>query len=274
MKVFSQIVSYALPVLYLAAIYLYYLIFQGNHKSLEKYTTRVLVILLLVHATDITVRHLALKTIPLSTAHDAFSFLAFSILFVYMILETSLKNRGSGLFILSFAFILELISSIYHSWAPETSALLRNPIFAFHASLSIMGYTALSLSAIYALMYIIQDYNLKKRNLGKLFTQLPALTYLEKMSMRSVFIGIILLGAGILLGHIMATKLIGAFWPKDVKVIISDLVWFVYLLGYLFLHRMKWRGEKMAWYSLGGFLLLIMGGLIVLYLSESFHEFY
>ncbi len=274
MKIFSQIVSYSLPVLYLAVIYMYYLIFLGKYKTLEKKTTQVLVALLAIHAADILIRHLALRTIPLSTVHDAFSFLAFSILFVYMILETSLKSKGSGLFILSFAFILEVISTINHSWEPETNKLLQNPVFAVHASLSIMGYTALSLSAIYALMYIIQDYNLKKRNLGKLFMQLPALTYLEKMSIRSVFIGIVLLGIGILLGHIMATELIGAFWPKDVKVIVSDLVWVIYLVGYFFLRRMKWRGEKMAYFSLTGFLILVIGGLIVIYLSESFHEFY
>lgn len=274
MKVLSQLVSYSLPVLYLAVIYWYYLIFLGKYKSLEKKTTQILVTLLLVHAADILIRHLALRTIPLSTVYDAFSFLAFSILLVYVILETSLKNRGSGLFILSFAFILELISTINHSWEPETNELLRNPVFAIHASLSIMGYTALSLSAIYALMYIIQDYNLKKRNLGKLFMQLPALTYLEKMSVRSVFIGIVLLGIGILLGHLMATKLIGTFWPKDIKVIVSDLVWVIYLVGYFLLRRMKWRGEKMAYFSLTVFLILVVGSIIVISLSESFHEFY
>jgi ABC-type uncharacterized transport system permease subunit len=220
------------------------------------------------------IRNLALNTIPLSTIFDAFSFLAFSILFVYMILETSLKNRGSGLFILSFAFILEVISTFNHSWERETSELLRNPFFAFHASLSIMGYTALSLSAIYALMYLVQDHNLKNRNLGKLFMQLPALSYLEKMSVRSVFIGIILLGIGIILGHLMATTLIGSFWPKDVKVIVSDLVWLIYLLGYFFIGRLKWHGERRAYFALIGFVVLVIGGLIIINLSESFHAFY
>jgi len=274
MKVFSQIISYSLPIFYLVVLYMYYLILNGKHKTLEKKTTPVLIALLLIHALDIIVRHVALKTIPLSTIYDAFSFLAFSILFVYMILETSLKNRGSGLFILSFAFILEVISTINHSWEPETNELLRNPVFAIHASMSIMGYTALSLSAIYALMYIVQDYNLKKRNLGKLFMQLPALSYLEKMGVRSVVIGIILLGIGILLGHIMATKLIGSFWPKDVKVVVSDLVWIIYLVGYFFFGRLKWGGEKMAYFSLIGYVVLVIGGLIAINLSESFHAFY
>ncbi len=274
MKLLSQIISYGLPVLYLVVLYIYYLTLLGKHKSLEKNTTRFLIGLLLIHALNMVIRNVALKTIPLSTIFDAFSFLAFSILIVYTILESSLKNRGSGLFILSFAFILEIISTLNYSWAPETNELLQSPVFALHASMSIMGYTALSLSAIYALMYIVQDYNLKSRNLGKLFMQLPAVTYLEKMSIKAVFIGIILLGIGLLMGHIMAIKAIGSFWPKDVKVVVSDLVWIIYVIGYFFIGRLNWRGERMAYFSVIGYVVLVIGGLIVINLSESFHAFY
>ena len=137
----------------------------------------------------------------------------------------------------------------------------------------ITGYTALSLAAIYALMYIIQNNNLKKRKLGNLFIQLPALTYLEKMSLRSVVTGIVLLGIGILLGHYQALVMIGDFWPKDVKVILSDAVWLLYVAGFIITSVKRWRGEKMAYMSLYGFLILIVGGGIIIYMSESFHKF-
>jgi ABC-type uncharacterized transport system permease subunit len=139
--------------------------------------------------------------------------------------------------------------------------------------MSITGYTALSLAAIYALMYIIQNNNLKKRKLGNLFMQLPALTYLEKMSLRSVLTGIILLGIGILLGHYQALVMIGEFWPNDIKVITSDMVWIIYVVGYLLTVVKKWRGEKMAKLSLYSFIVLIIGGGIIIYMSESFHKF-
>jgi len=273
MKVFSQIISYILPVLYILVIYVYYLIFSGKSKTLVHKTTPILIFLVVCHMVEIVTRNIALNTMPLSTTHDAYAFVAFSILFVYMISEFGLKNRGAGLFILSFSLILELFSVINMSWTPETNELLINKTFAIHASLSITGYTALSLAAIYALMYIIQNNNLKKRNLGKLFTQLPALTYLEKMSMRSVLTGIIVLGIGLLLGHFQAMSLIGEFWPKDIKVILSDAVWLLYVVGYVFTKVKNWRGEKMAYLSLYGFLILIVGGGVVLYLSESFHKF-
>jgi len=273
MKVLSQVFSFSLPVLYLAVIYVYYLIFSEKNKSLVHKTTPILLVLVVCHLVEIITRNIALNTMPLSTTHDAFAFIAFSILLVYMISELGLQNRGAGLFILFFSLVLQLLSTFNMSWEPETNELLTNKTFAIHASLSITGYTALSLAAIYALMYIIQNNNLKKRNLGKLFLQLPALTYLEKMSVRSVITGIVLLGLGILLGHYQALVMIGDFWPRDVKVIVSDAVWILYIGGFILSSIKKWRGEKMASMSLYGFLILIVGGGIIIYLSESFHKF-
>lgn len=274
MKLFSQILSYALPLLYLGVIYFYYLIFTGKDKRLVSKTTFMLIGLLIIHAVEIISRLMAIHAIPLSTIHDTFSYLAFSILFVYMILELSLKNKGSGLFILSFAFIFEFFSSFNVSWTVEDNPLLKDPSFAIHASISIMGYTALALSALYALMYILQNRNIKKRNLGKLFIQLPAINYLEKMSIRSVFIGIILLGIGILQGHLEASSVMGSFWQNDIKVIVIDSIWIIYMIGYTVSRLMKWRGIYMAYFSILGFLVLILGGSMVIYFSESFHAFY
>lgn len=273
MNVLSQIISYSLPILYLLVIYVYYLIFSGKYKSLVNKTTPILMVLVVCHIIEIITRNIALGTMPLSTTHDANAFIAFSILLVYMISEMGLQNRGAGLFILFFALVFDLLSAFNMSWEPETNELLTNKTFAIHASLSITGYTALSLAAIYALMYIIQNNNLKKRNLGKLFQQLPALTYLEKMSLRSVVTGIVLLGIGILTGHYQAYVMIGDFWPTDIKVILSDVVWILYVGGYIATVIKSWRGEKMAYLSLYGFLILIVGGGVIIYMSESFHKF-
>ncbi|MFC2123341.1 inner membrane protein YpjD [Bacteroidota bacterium] len=273
MKSLSQILSYILPFLYLGVIFLYYLIFTGKKKNPGINTAMALAILLIIHAVEIITRNIALRTTPMSTAHDAFSFLAFSILFVYMIIELSLKNKGSGIFLLTLAFVFELFSIFNMSWEPETNPLLANPTFAIHASLSVMGYTAMAISAIYALMYIIQNRNIKRHYHGKLFSQLPAITFLEKMSIRSVTIGMILLGIGILLGHIEAKRMIGSFMPNDIKVIVTDLVWLIYLIGILLARVMRWRGRWMAYFALAGFVILILGAVLLVYLFESFHKF-
>jgi HemX protein len=274
MKAFSFTVSYLLPIFYLGIVILYYRIFTGKIKTRLSKTTPFLIGLLIFHIIELAIRTYALGTMPLSSIHDAASFLALSILLVYMIIELSLNNRASGLFILSFAFILEVISTFYLTWEKETSELLTNPYFAVHASMSVMGYTALSLSAIYALMYIIQNRNLKKKKMGLLYTQLPALTYLEKMSIRSVVIGIILLGLGIMHGHFQSNRVFGTYFPMDPKVLLSDAIWLFYFFGYILSRIMKWRGRWMANLALSGFFVLLMVSVLVMFLMESFHRFF
>lgn len=274
MKHLSQFLSYILPVFYLFAVYVYYVIFSGKKKNFESKSFPILVGLLITHAAEIAIRLASLRVMPLSTAFDALSFLAFSILLIYLLIESSIKNKASGLFILSFAFVLQLISTFNHTWEVETNELLSSPTFAIHASLTVMGYTALSISAIYALMYTIHHHSMKKRRFGTVYQQMPPLNLLESMSIRSVAIGVILLGLGILMGHVQANRVLGSFWFTDPKVIISDIIWALYAASYALSRAMRWRGRWMAYLSIFGFFILSIGGIITYTLTETFHKFY
>lgn len=274
LETIGKTLNYVLPVLYLGIIYFYYMIYSGRKPRWAKKSSWLLGILLFFSATEIVIRNIVLGTMPLSNAYDAYSFLAFSLLFVYLIIEMGMKEKGSGLFIMFFGFLLQLIALRYLSWEPETNPLLSNPSFAIHASLAIMGYTALSLSAIYAVLYLIQQRNLKSRNLNKLFNQLPALNYLERLTTRSTLVGIILMGVGLIFAHRMARVTIGSYWPDDPKVIMSDAIWVVYLVGYILARALHWRGKRLAYVALVLFALMLVGAGIVIIGSQSFHQFY
>jgi ABC-type uncharacterized transport system permease subunit len=274
MKLTSEILTLILPVLYLIVIYVYYRIFFGKERNLSRYTVPLLLTLILVHTLEIIIRLIGLKAMLFSTAFDALSFLAFSILIVYIIIERTTKSQASGLFILSFAFLAEVISSFNHTWKMETNELLSDPNFVIHASLTVMGYTALSLSAIYALLYIIQNQNMKKRRFGVIYDQLPPIDHLELMSIHSVAVGIVLMGSGIILGHIQANAVFGAYWMNDAKIIITDIIWLLYGIGYILARVFRWRGRMMAYLSLAGFILLLIAAVMVVLTTESFHKFY
>ena len=114
---------------------------------------------------------------------------------------------------------------------------------------------------------------MKSRRFGVIYDQLPALTYLEFMSIRSVAIGIVLLGVGILLGHLQAVKVLGFFWSNDAKVIVTDAIWLLYFSGYILSRLFKWRGRWMAYLSMAGFIILVIGGAAVVLWAKSFHKF-
>ena len=274
MSFLSQLLSYLLPILYLAVLFVYYRIYFKNERKYEDKTKIILLALLIVHGIEIILRQLFLKAMPLSSAFDALSFLGFSILLVYYIIENAFENRASGFFILLVAFFPVLVSAFQHDWQAEHNPLLSNPTFTIHASLNIIGYTALAISAIYALLYLIQYRNIKKKRFNKIFDQLPPLAYLENMSKRSVLIGIVLMGIGILLGHLQTQKAFGQFFYSDPKVIITDLIWMAYFVVYLAAKFRNWSARIMAYLSIAGFIVLMVGMALVLTLGRSFHEFY
>ena len=274
MKLLSQIFNYLLPLLYLGAITVYYLIFFHKKKELEKHTTAVLYFLILFHGISIIFRLIALKMLPLTTIFDSFSFLAFSMVAVYLTIELSIKNKSTGIFVLTLAFVFKTISTFHFTWQIEKNEILSNPTYAVHAALTVIGYTALSLSAIYAILYIIQHHKMKKKKFDRLSMQLPPLTYLERMSIRSVFIGIVLMGIGILLGHFQALMVLGKFWLNDPKVIVTDLIFAFYFFGYIMSHLFKLRGRWMAVISLTGYVFLLGSVISLVTASESFHIFY
>lgn len=274
MLLISQILNYVLPVFYLAVVYLYCTIFFEKKIIRPKWTSLILSALGLMHLFVIISRFEGINQLPFATIFDAASFLAFSILILYLFIELKAQNQNSGLFVLAFACLLELLSAYGLKWDPSTHALLSGTLFAVHASFTILGYTALSLSAIYAFMYILQNHNMKKHRFGLLYKQLPPITYLENMSIHSVVLGIIFLGIGILIGHGQAEKVLGTFWPKDLKVIVTDVIWLFYFIGFYLTTILKWRGKWMAFLALFGFILLTVGGALTLLVTESFHKFY
>ena len=218
-------------------------------------------------------RFFLLGTLPLSSLHDALSLFAFAIVLVYFIIELGIGNKSSGFFILTFSLIVKLAALISDANPGETSELLSDPAFALHATVTLVGYTALALSAIYALLYILQHHAMKKHRFHTLSEQLPALPYLERMSIRSVVLGIVFMTFGIILGHMHANKLFGSFWISDPKVILTDLVVLAYLFSYILSRFFHWRGRVMAIFSLAGFFALMLVGFLVVTLSNSFHRF-
>jgi HemX protein len=273
MKTISQSISIILPTIYLLVIVMYGILFFTKNKKLERITPFLLFGLVVVHGLEIFSRGLALHAIPLSSMFDALSFLAFSILIVYVIIELSVKNKATGFIVLMLPFLLQIMSSILYQWDLSSNPLLSNPIFAVHASLTVIGYTGLCISALYALMYTMLNHNIKRRRLGIIYENLPPLDLLEKLSIRSISIGIVALGIGLLLGHFRSSAVFGNFLLNDPKVIFSDILWFCYFCGYVLSRIARWRGRWMALLSMVGFLLLLIVNFSLFFIFNSFHQF-
>jgi HemX protein len=273
MKTSSQILSMLLPVIYLFFVFIIAYIFFGRNKNLANKIPLMIIILIVVHSVQIILRGIAIEMLPLSTKFDALSFLAFTIIILTLIIEFSNKNKTILYFAVLLSLIIQSISSMFYSWNLTPHPMLSNPIYAVHVVLAILGYSAISISALYALLYIMLYHNIKYHRFGLIYEKLPSLGHLERLSISSVQIGIITLGLGILIGHLHAGDALGTYWPIDKKVIYNNIIWFGYFTGFLIAQIYNWRGRWMAYLAMVGFVILILANITLLFIKNTFHQF-
>lgn len=273
MKTISQIVSLILPAIYLVVVFVNAYIFFGRNKILEIRVPVIITLLIIAHGIHIILRGLAIETLPLGTKMDALSLLALAIIILILIIEISSENKTTIFFAVFLSFIIQTISSLFYSWDMTPHPLLENPLYAVHVVLTILGYSAISISALFALLYIMLNHNIKYHQLGIIYEKLPPLRNLERLSIRSVQIGIITLGLGIFVGHLHAKQVLGTYWPMDPKVIYNNIIWFGYFLGLVIAQIYKWRGRWMAYLALVGFGILIFTNIMIVFIDKTFHQF-
>jgi len=269
----SQIFSYLLPVFYLLVIYYNINVFIERNKNLESKLNIVIIVLVIIHGIHLVLRGLAIETLPVVTKFDALALMAWVNIIIVYIIESSSENKSAIFFAVLISFVFQTISSILYNWNVIPHYLLTNPVYAIHVLLSIFGYTAIIISAIYAILYIRLNHSIKNHRLGAFYEVLPPLKHLERMSIRSVKIGILTLGLGIIVGHLVAGDVIGSYWPVDAKVIYNNIIWFGYFIGFLFAQIFNWRGRWMAYLSIVGFIIFILANISLLFIQNTFHQF-
>ncbi|MDP6803624.1 MAG: cytochrome c biogenesis protein CcsA [Gemmatimonadota bacterium] len=274
-------VNVLLPLAYLAVWLDYRVIFQHEARVAIRWSRRLALGTLALHTVAVVVRAVAWGRLPMATPLEFLSMLAFAVLAIYVVLEIRIGAPQTGFHVVGLAFAFQLLSSAFLS--PETAdhALLQDPGFALHAILVLLAYTALSLGFIYALLYLLQARQLVRRTFGLLFQRLPSLEILERMSVRSIQMGVPLLFGALVTGHWWTTALAGRLGPEaasrlshfDPKVVVSWLFFLMYGVGLWGYERRGWRGRRMSILSVALFVLMVLAVGIVRHFFRSFHNF-
>ena len=226
-----------------------------------KVTTILLVIGFLVHFASLQVGGRMLKAVPYHDLPASMSLFAWMIIGAYGVLLMTHRESATGPFLLPLAILFMGASLLAH----PTEMVVADPklsgmLFAFHVTIAIFGYSALSLAFVLAQLYLIQTRQLQRRTMGILFSRLPALDVLSRLHRTCVTYGVVALTLASILGLLWAKQNWGTYW--DPKVLFTFLIIVIYLLT-LLAPRLGWGGKKVAYLSLGGFVLLLFSYTIV-----------
>jgi ABC-type uncharacterized transport system permease subunit len=207
--------------------------------------------------------------------------LAFSLLLIYKIIERRMRVKQTGFLVLGFVFLLQFFHSAFNTASPMHNELLEDPGYATHAALMLLAYTALTLSFLYAILYLVQLRQLRTRTFGLAFRRLPPLDTLERMSVGSAKLGVPLLFAALATGHLWLYSLkdrldpldAALLTPFDPKVLASWIIFLVYLTGLIGHRWWGWRGRRMNVLAITIYVLAVLAMGAIHHFFPSFHHF-
>jgi len=274
MKNVIDISNFIIPVLYIISFGFYFYDFIKAEKIFINFKRFFLILTLLFHILYLLLRTIEFDHPPITNVFEIFTILAFAVSFSYFILELVTDIRGTAPFIIIISIIFQIISSLFIPDVYQVKEILRNHLLGIHVFSALLGYSAITISAVYGFLYLILFNDIKLNKFGLVFNRLPSLEILERLSYISAIIGFSLLSVAIIIGVIWLPKAFPHFSYIDPKLIGTSLVWILYGLGILSKVFGKWRGKKVILLSILGFVIAIFSTIITNFIARSFHSFY
>lgn len=236
--------------------YMYYLAFR---KSFVLTLAAVVVpTAWVLHLSSLVTRGVAAGHFPFSGAYEFLSVFAWGVVGIYLFIQRSSHLPALGAFVLPLAWLLMGVAWVNYGSPVELRPELRSSWFVVHVTVAFLAYAAFAVAFGVAVMYLIQERNLKRKVTGSLLRRLPPLEVLDHLSYRSVIFGFPLLTLALISGMIWAEQAWGTYWIWDPKLTAAVVTWVIFA-AYLHAHVIAgWQGRRAAWLAAIGFVAALL----------------
>lgn len=258
--------------MYGAGVLFYLFHFLKKSDGAQKAATTTLSIATLLHVAYVVALGIILGRHPMATIFEFMSFVAMSMAVIYLFLETLYRNRYMGAFIVPAIFVLQCCSSVGLDVSSTLVPMLKEVRFALHATMFASAYAAFFLAVLFAVMLLLFDRALKRKNYGIVFEQLPSLDVLVQMTMGATAVGFVFMSIGLGFGAYNATNLPSGF-QMDPKIILTALVWLFYGFVMIAHFVLRWSDRATAILNFVGFVLLALSTVVSHVTFSSWHQF-
>jgi len=272
MQSLVPLLTTVLPVLYALAAAAYARAYAREDSSGDRLGPLALRAAVLVHIVYLSVRGVLEGHLPLASVYDFLSATGLSMAVVYLWVESREGIRTTGVFVVPFIFLIQIISSAYGNRLSPEPVPLRPFWFELHTLTAVLGYSAFAVSAIYGILFLLLYRDIKANRFSHFFRRMPPLEALGQMNVRAAGGGLLLLTLAIALG-VGWIQRSGTGSLTDPKIWLTLLVWGIFAFSLLAYHRFGWRGPRAIYMSLVGFTTLLLSRVAVDLFFHSFHSF-
>jgi ABC-type transport system involved in cytochrome c biogenesis permease subunit len=170
--------------------------------------------------------------------------------------------------------VFQTISSIFIRDLITIPEYLHSLVLGLHVSSALLGYTGISLSAVYGLLYLMLYRDIKSSRFGLVYSRMPNLEMLELMSHKAEIFGFLMLSAGIIVGVFWLPHVFDEFSYWDPKLIGSLVIWLLYAAGLAAKKSFGWQGRRTMILTLVAFAFVFLSMTVINLYMSAFHSFH
>jgi cytochrome c-type biogenesis protein CcsB len=251
--------------------YIVYIVKQEKWIALWSY--RILFVGFCFHSFFLGYRYAIMGTAPVLDFRSALSFFAWCMILAFLVFHIKFRLMVLGSFVAPFAGFLMILSSAMPLFEGPVKPIFKSLWLTLHVGTIFMGNGLFAITFVGAIMYLIQERQIKRKRLGSFFRRLPSLATLDAMNHYALIFGFPFLTVGMITGAIYAQVALGTYWQWDPKEVWSLITWLFYAA---LLHERLvagWRGRRAAMMAIVCFGVLVftfVGGSLWL---SGYHSF-
>ena len=208
------------------------------------------------HTVALIVRSLELAAPPLGSLTDAISVAVWVIVLLEVLIEQRTGVRVLGAFVLPIAVVLSLKATT--SRPGVLAPALASAWIWIHIALAMVGIAAFVFNFAGAIMYLLQERQLKTKRPGAFYYRLPSLQTLDRLTFRTLALGFPFLTTGLVLGALWARSAWGSTFTFDPVAVLSFVAWLIYAGTLAGRAAAGWHGRRAAYFSIVGFAALVL----------------
>ena len=145
---------------------------------------------------SIALRAYQVQYLPLTQRAESFSFFAAVAVLGFLAAYWKYEISSLGVFAFPAIFVMTFIANLFYDASDAIPPVLRSNWIYIHTPLVILGYAALFLAFAAALMYLIQERELKSKHPTPFINRLPSLEICDDLAYRSLAVGFPLMTMG------------------------------------------------------------------------------
>lgn len=185
---------------------------------------------------------------PAVNAKEALSFAAWLTCGAYLVVSLRHRVPVVGALVVPVTMVLDLAARL----SPSREAVRGiSTLGAVHITLATAGVALFAVAAGGAVIYLVEERNLKRHRAGRLFGRGPSLETLDGLNRRCVVFGFPLFTIAVVTGAVWGLQLQDALFTPQYSIAVA--AWIMYAVLLVARVTAGWRGRRAAILTLGGF---------------------